>query len=79
VRKTLAPLLKANVSHLLIAPELKKEKAAVQVKNVGKGEGVLRIIIGALLIVFAFFTSGVFLWVLGLVGLVVILTALFGY
>jgi len=42
VRKTLAPLLKANVSYLLIAPELRKEKPAVQVKNVGKGEGVLR-------------------------------------
>jgi len=51
----------------------------VQVKNVGKGEGMFRIIIGAILIAIAFFTSGVFLWVLGLVGLVVILTAVFGY
>jgi hypothetical protein len=48
-------------------------------KNVGKGEGIFRSIIGVILIIFAFFISGVFQWILGLVGVVVILTAIFGY
>ncbi len=48
-------------------------------KNVGKGEGIFRSIIGVILIILAFFISGVFQWILGLVGVVVILTAIFGY
>jgi predicted phage tail protein len=51
----------------------------VKVKNVGKGEGIFRLIIGVILIILAFFISGVFRWILGLVGAVVILTAIFGY
>jgi hypothetical protein len=51
----------------------------MKVKNVGKGEGVLRSIIGVILIIVAFFISGVFRWIVGLVGVVVILTAIFGY
>ena len=64
---------------LLIALEFKEEKPAVKVKNVGKGEGIFRLIIGAILIILAFFVLGVFQWILGLVGVVVILTAIFGY
>jgi len=51
----------------------------VKVKNVGKEEGIFRLIIGVILIIVAFFISGVFRWILGLVGVVVILTAIFGY
>ena len=51
----------------------------MRAKNVGKGEGVFRVIIGVILIILAFFISGVFRWALGLVGVVVILTAIFGY
>jgi predicted phage tail protein len=64
---------------LLIALEFREEKPTVKVKNVGKGEGIFRLIIGAILITLAFFVSGVFQWILGLVGVVVILTAIFGY
>jgi len=56
-----------------------KEKPAVKVKNVGKGEGIFRLIVGIVLIIIAFFTSGVFPWIVGPIGLVVILTAIFGY
>jgi hypothetical protein len=51
----------------------------VKVKNVGKGEGIFRLIMGIILMMLAFFVSGVFRWILGLVGVVVILTAIFGY
>jgi hypothetical protein len=63
----------------IIALEFREGKSAVKVKNVGKGEGILRLIIGVVLIILAFFISGVFRWILGLVGVVVILTAIFGY
>jgi predicted phage tail protein len=64
---------------VLIALEFREEKPAVKMKNVGKGEGIFRSIIGVILIILAFFISGVFQWILGLVGVVVILTAIFGY
>jgi hypothetical protein len=64
---------------LLIALEFREEKPAVKVKNVGKGEGIFRLIIGVILIILAFSISGVFRWILGLVGVVVILTGIFGY
>lgn len=48
-------------------------------KNVGKGEGIFRLILGAVLIIIAFFASGVSRWILGPIGLVLILTAIFGY
>ena len=51
----------------------------MKVKNIGKGERVFRLIIGVILIIVAFFISGVFRWILGLVGVIVILTAIFGY
>jgi hypothetical protein len=62
-----------------IALEFKEEKTAVKTKNVGKGEGIFRLIVGIVLIIIAFFISGVFRWILGPIGLVVILTAIFGY
>ena len=51
----------------------------MKAKNVGKGEGIFRLIIGIILITLAFFNLGVFRWILGPIGLVVILTAIFGY
>jgi predicted phage tail protein len=51
----------------------------MKMKNVGKEEGIFRSIVGVILIILAFFISGVFQWILGLVGVVVILTAIFGY
>jgi predicted phage tail protein len=62
-----------------MALELKEEKSAVKTKNVGKGEGIFRFVVGIILIITAFFTSGVSRWILGPIGLVVILTAIFGY
>ena len=58
---------------------MQEEKTAVKTKNVGKGEGIFRLIVGIILIIIAFFISGVFRWILGPIGLVVILTAIFGY
>ena len=50
-----------------------------KVKNVNKGEAVFRIVLGVVLIVIAFLTSGVAGVVLGPIGLAFILTAFFGY
>jgi hypothetical protein len=54
-------------------------KTAVKMKNIGRGEGIFRLITGVILIILAFFISGAFRWIAGFVGVVVILTALFGY
>jgi hypothetical protein len=62
-----------------MALESRGEEPLVKSKNVGRGEGIFRLILGVILIILAFFISGVFQWVLGLVGAVVILTAIFGY
>jgi hypothetical protein len=51
----------------------------VNVKNVGRGEAIFRSVTGVILIIIAFFISGAFRWVLGLVGVVTVLTAIFGY
>jgi hypothetical protein len=51
----------------------------MKVKNVGKGEGIFRLIIGVILIILAFLLSGVFRWVSGLIGVALIVTAIFGY
>ena len=58
---------------------VQEEKTAVKRKNVEKGEGIFRLIAGIVLIISAFFISGIFRWILGPIGLVVILTAIFGY
>jgi predicted phage tail protein len=75
----LDPVSEREWGFLLITLEFREEKPAVKVKNVGKGEGIFRLIIGVILIILAFFISGVFRWILGLIGVVVILTAIFGY
>jgi len=48
-------------------------------KNVGRAEVILRSIIGVILLIFAFFIEGVLRWLVGLIGVVFILTAIFGY
>jgi Protein of unknown function (DUF2892) len=51
----------------------------VKTKNVGRIETLLRVIIGIILMVFAFSIEGVGRWVGGFLGVVFILTAIFGY
>ena len=53
--------------------------AVAKILNVGRGEAILRSIIGVILIIFAFLVSGLSLWVFGLIGVLFIITALFGY
>jgi hypothetical protein len=48
-------------------------------KNVGRGEAISRSVIGIILIGLTFFISAGFRWVLGLIGVALILTAIFGY
>jgi predicted phage tail protein len=50
-----------------------------KVKNVNKGEAVFRMVLGVILIVIAFFVSGLPGLVLGLIGAAFVLTAFFGY
>ncbi len=54
-------------------------KSTANTKNVGRAEAILRSIIGVILIIFAFFIEGILRWVVGLIGVVFILTAIFGY
>jgi hypothetical protein len=51
----------------------------VKMKNVGRGEAIFRSVVGVILIILAFFISGFSQWVLGLIGVVIVLTVLFGY
>ena len=51
----------------------------VKTKNVGRAEAILRSIIGVILLIFAFFIEGILRWLVGLIGVVFILTAIFGY
>ena len=53
--------------------------AVVKTKNVTRVEAILRLIIGAILIIFSFSIQGVLRWVIALIGAVFILTAAFGY
>ena len=65
---------------ILISFKLKKEIGLmVRIKNVGRVETIFRSVIGIMLIVLAFLISGIFQWIVGLIGVVFILTALFGY
>jgi len=51
----------------------------VKRNNVGKQESIVRSILGGILIVLSFFISGIF-WVgLGLIGVVIVVSALFKY
>ena len=51
----------------------------VKTKNVGRAEAILRSIIGVILLIFPFFIEGILRWVVALIGVVFILTAIFGY
>ena len=51
----------------------------VRMMNVGKGERIFRFIIGVFLIVLAFLISGFTGLILGLIGVAIIPTAIFGY
>jgi len=48
-------------------------------KTVGKAEAIFRLILGIILIILGFFVSGTFRWVTGIIGVAILLTALFGY
>ena len=51
----------------------------VKRNNVGKQESIVRSILGGILIVISFFISGIF-WVgLGLIGVIIVVSALFKY
>ena len=51
----------------------------VRMMNVGKGERIFRLVTGAILIVLSFLISGFTGWVLALIGVAIIPTAVFGY
>ena len=51
----------------------------VRVMNVGKEERIFRFIIGAVLIVLGFLIPGLTGWILALIGVAIIPTAIFGY
>ena len=53
--------------------------AGAKILNVGRGEAILRSIIGVILIILAFLASGFSRWVFGLIGVLFIITAIFGY
>lgn len=54
-------------------------ESLVKTKNVQRAEAILRFIIGGILIVFAFVIQGILRWVVGLIGVLFILTAVFRY
>jgi hypothetical protein len=54
-------------------------ESMVKTKNVGRIETILRSIIGVILLIFAFSIEGILRWVVGLIGALFILTAIFGY
>jgi hypothetical protein len=51
----------------------------VRIVNVGREERIFRYIIGVILVFLAFFISGLFGWVLGIIGVLIVLTAIFRY
>jgi predicted phage tail protein len=51
----------------------------LKTKNVGKQESIVRSILGSILIVLSFFISGIFWLGLGLIGVVIVVSALFKY
>jgi len=53
--------------------------AMVKTKNVGKQESVVRSILGGILIVLSFLISGVFWLGVGLIGAIIVVSAVFKY
>jgi predicted phage tail protein len=51
----------------------------VKTRNVAKTEALFRIVIGAILVLFTFFTHGILSWIIGLIGVALIVTAIFEY
>ena len=51
----------------------------VKTRNVRGAEAILRSVIGIILITFAFSIGGALRWVVGFIGVVFILTVIFGY
>jgi len=51
----------------------------VKTKNLGKQESIVRSVLGSILIVLSFFISGIFWLGVGVLGLVIVLSALFKY
>ncbi len=51
----------------------------IRMMNVGRGERIFRFLVAVFLIAFAFLVSGVSGWILGLIGVAIIPTAIFGY
>ena len=51
----------------------------LKTKTVGKQESIVRSILGSILIVLSFFISGIFWLGLGLIGVVIVVSALFKY
>ncbi len=67
------------MSKLLQGHREEDMESFVKTKNVQTAEAILRLIMGGILIVFAFFIQGILRWVVGLIGVLFILTAAFGY
>jgi hypothetical protein len=51
----------------------------VKTKNVGKQESIVRSILGSILIILAFFISGIFWLGVGLIGVILVVSAFFKY
>jgi cell division protein FtsB len=51
----------------------------VKTKNVGKQESIVRSILGSILIVLSFFISGIFWLGVGLIGVIIVVSAVFKY
>jgi hypothetical protein len=51
----------------------------IRMMNVGRGERIFRFVIGVILIALAFLLSGFSGLILGLIGMAIILTVIFGY
>jgi hypothetical protein len=52
---------------------------AIRMMNVGRGERIFQLVIGVVLVALAFLISGYTGWILGLIGLAIIPTVIFGY
>jgi hypothetical protein len=51
----------------------------VKTKNVGKQESIIRSVLGSILIVLSFLVSGIFWLMVGLIGAILVVSALFKY